>query len=148
MKISWPVGLVVVCSLFIGGIAVCITIAVRNREALVSTDYYDQEIRYQQRIDAIKRTQDQGAIPVIAYDETAKAVTLNFATPASVQSATGTVTLYRPSDATLDHSVAFAPDAAGRQIIASTLAAGFWRVKAEWFRDGQTFYAEQAIKAP
>ena len=148
MKISWPWGIVGFFVLFIAGIGTCIAIAVNHNEGLVSKDYYEQEIRYQQRIDAIKRTQEQGVIPLIAYDTASPAMTIRFAAAAAVQAATGTVTLYRASDASLDRSVAFAPDAAGAQNIPGALARGAWRVKLEWWKDGQAFYIEQAVKVP
>ena len=148
MKISWPWGIVGFFVLFIGGIGTCIAIAVNHNEGLVSKDYYEQEIRYQQRIDAIKRTQEHGVIPLIAYDAATPAMTIRYAAPAAIQAATGTITLYRASDASLDRTVPFAPDTTGAQIIPGALAKGAWRVKLEWWKDGQPFYLEQAVKVP
>jgi hypothetical protein len=144
----WPIGLTVFFVLFVAGMVAFVAWSAGHREDLVAPDYYEQEIRYQERIEASARAGAAGLRPAIAYDAAMGRLKLSFGDPAALQSATGTVTLYRPSDAAMDRVFAFEPDAEGAQSIPVALASGLWRVKTEWHKDGQAFYAEEAIRLP
>ena len=53
----WPIAIVSYFIIFIAFIAWFITFAMRQKMDLVRDDYYDQEIRFQQQIDRVQRTQ-------------------------------------------------------------------------------------------
>ena len=53
---SWGAKITVVFSLFVAGILVMVFKASRQNIDLVVPDYYEQELKYQGRIDEIKRT--------------------------------------------------------------------------------------------
>jgi nitrogen fixation protein FixH len=148
MKNAWPIGLVVFFVLFVTSTVGFVMWTTHHREDLVAADYYDQEIRFQQRIDATARASAAGMKPAVSYDRAAGSLSLRFADAAALGSATGTVALYRPSDAALDQAFAFAPDAAGSQTISAALASGLWRVKVDWQKNGHAFFAEEAVIVP
>ena len=52
----WPTGLVVVLGLFATGVFSFGLFAVRHSQDLVSPDYYDREIRHQEHMDRVTRT--------------------------------------------------------------------------------------------
>lgn len=142
----WPVCIIAFFVLFVSTMVGFVVWSTHQREDLVSPNYYNEEIRYQQRIDATKRTQSEGVAPRIAYDSAARSIELRFPSPAAMSASTGTVTLYRPSQAELDQQSALKIDAAGTQQIAATsLKPGLWRVKAEWNTAGKAYYAEDSI---
>ncbi len=145
MKSIWPIGIIAFFIISISSMVAFVVWSTRQRVDLVADDYYEQELQFQQRVDASARAANEGLKPAISFDAAAAQIVLQFATPAAVQSATGVVTLYRPSDAALDRSFDFAPDETGKQAIAAPLPPGLWRVKAEWHRNGQTYFAEDAI---
>jgi nitrogen fixation protein FixH len=146
MRNPWPIGIIVFFVVFVSSMVGFVLWSTHQREDLVSPTYYADEIRYQQRIDAMKRTQAEGIVPAIAFDTAARKIELRFPQPAALNAATGTVTLYRPSEAGLDERRELRPDAAGlQQITAANLKAGLWRVKAEWTTAGKAYYAEDSI---
>lgn len=146
MKNIWPIGIIAFFALFIPAMIGFVIWSTHQRTDLVSKDYYDQEIRYQHRIDATQRTQDEGVKPRISYDAKDGRIELRFPSPAAMQDATGTVTLYRPSQAELDIRRPLDPDASGViQIAAANLKPGLWRVKAEWNAAGKAYYAEDSV---
>src|SRR5581483_9870995 len=66
--------------------------------------------------------------------------------PAALTDVRGTLTLYRPSDSSLDREVTLAPDAGGRQLIpADKLAKGYWRAKLHWQSGGRGYYNEYSL---
>ena len=58
----------------------------------------------------------------------------------------GTLHLYRPSDARLDHSIDFQPNSAGEQTVNyASLAPGLWKARLEWSANGELYVLEQSL---
>ena len=149
MKNAWPIGIIAFFALFIPAMIGFVVWSTHQRTDLVSKDYYDQEMRYQQRIDAEQRTMTEGAAPKIAHNAAAGRIELRFPASDALARAQGAVTLYRPSEAALDVKSPLAVDAAGiMHLAATTLQPGLWRVKAEWSVDGKAYYAEDSVVIP
>jgi hypothetical protein len=113
----------------------------------VGADYYQQSTTYDARIAAVGRADDVGDAVTITLQPDRR---LQIVLPAAhATRATGTVTLYRPSDASADREWRLP---AGEQRPASIhlegLAAGVWRVRMEWSVDGHTFYREKVVQLP
>ena len=146
MKNIWPVGIIAFFVCFIGFTVGIVVWSTHHTEDLVSEKYYNDELHYQQRIDATQLARNEGTVPKIAYDAASRKIELHFPAPDALKSATGTVTLYRPSEAALDKSCALNADAAGlQQIAAADLKTGLWRVKAEWTKSGKAYFAEESV---
>lgn len=144
MKSVWPVGLVLFFIVFISGVVSLVVWSTRQREDLVAPDYYEMEIRFQDRIDAAERTRQESAAPRVSYDAAQQALSVRF----PVTDANGSITLYRPSDARLDQTHAIETDADGVQTIAGPLARGLWRIRTEWQRQQRAYFAETAVFVP
>lgn len=144
MKNIWPIGIIVFFALFVPAMIGFVIWSTHQRTDLVSKDYYDQEMRFQQRIDAEQRAKNEGATPKISYDAAAHKIDVRF--PGAVTGAQGSITLYRPSEAELDVKSPLQPDAAGLcELAATNLKPGLWRVKAEWNAAGKAYYAEDSV---
>ena len=63
------------------------------------------------------------------------------------QNFAGTLTLDRPSDATLDRQFPLAPQTDGTQTLnISKLTAGLWLARVKWNAGGESYFIEQKIK--
>ena len=112
-------------------------------------DYYHQEIRLQQRIDQVKRTQPWESKVTVRHD--AATGVLQVALPAehATSGVSGEVDLYRPAGARADRTYPIRLDTTGRQAIpASELGAGRWKVRLRWNAGGEAFYAERDLVIP
>lgn len=142
----WPAGLIAAFALFIGGTVALIAIAASQRSDLVTPDYYEQELRYQTRLDALHRAAPfAGRIGVETDPQGAQ---LRLSLPAEVigPDTVGRVELYRPSAASLDCAVPLALDADGTQIVNVTgLQAGLWKVRLQWRAGGQDYFVERSV---
>ena len=141
----WPIGLVVFFIVFAAYIVGFVVFASRQKMDLVREDYYDQEIRFQQQIDRVHRTVAVLANADIDYDRAGDLVTLSLP---SVQhhEISGTVSFYRPSDASLDTDVKLGLDLAGHQSVnVRALRAGLWKVRVQWQATGQEYVFEKPI---
>lgn len=141
----WPVAIIVLCAAAVLSATYVVVVMVQQRVELVAPDYYAKDLRHQERIDQELRAKSLEKPVTIFYDSTTKAITVAFPS----LHPEGTITLYRPSDLSLDSNIAIAVDADGRQEIpAANLASGLWRVRAEWTQDGASYYAEEALRLP
>jgi hypothetical protein len=141
----WPLGVVAAFVFLIIGIIAVIIIASTHRDSMVSEDYYESELTFQSQIDGAARAQQSGA--AIASDAASGRVVISVPAAQLAQTFSGTIELYRPSDAKLDQTIQFTPRADGTQTLdGSKLAAGLWQVRVRWNAGGQNYFLEQKIK--
>jgi nitrogen fixation protein FixH len=140
----WPLGIFVVFALFFAGMVTVIVIAATHHDHLVSDNYYEQELKFQNQIDSAARTQTSGA--AIRYEAATGCVVIALPAAQSAQNISGTIKFYRPSEAKLDCEFLILPDASGKQTLnISKLAAGLWLVRAQWSAGGENYFLEQKI---
>jgi nitrogen fixation protein FixH len=133
-----------VFTLFFIGIATVVFIATTHREYLVSDNYYEREIGYQNQMDSAARARECGAS--LTYDPATTRVVISIPGAQFFQNCTGKIEFYRPSSPELDREYPLDASAHGPQTIdASRLAAGLWKVKATWRAGGQDYYLDQRI---
>ena len=140
----WPFGIILFFVVLICSLATVIVIAATHRDSMVSENYYEQELKFQDRIDSAARAQKSGA----SVQLDAAAGKLLMAVPASqlTQKFSGAIEFYRPSSPELDRNVQFTPGADGTQTLdVSRLAAGLWQVRVKWSAGGQDYFLEQKI---
>jgi nitrogen fixation protein FixH len=143
----WPYALIAFFTILVSVIAGFVTWSLRQDMELVSADYYDQEMRFQQRINSVNRTQSLGAKVAIAYDSGILRVSLPVEHGA--QHATGTLELYRPSNARLDRKLALQPSLDGHQFIeAKGLQPGLWKARISWMVGKDSFFRDESLVIP
>jgi hypothetical protein len=140
----WPYGIIAFFVVLVCALAAVVTIAVTHSESMVSENYYEQELKYQDHIDSAARGQESGA--TIRLD--ARDGKLLVAVPATqvAQGVSGAVEFYRPSTPALDRTVPFKPGADGSQTMDVTkLAGGLWEVRVQWRAGGEGYFLEEKI---
>ncbi|HTI97705.1 MAG TPA: FixH family protein [Dongiaceae bacterium] len=140
----WPVAITAYFTLAIIFLATFIVWAVHQREDLVSERYYENEIRFQQQLDRMNRTQALSDAVTVTYDRAQDCISL--ALPVAAGPASGRVHLYRPADARLDRVLPLQLDASGRQQLdARSLADGLWQVRINWRANGEDFFVDRRV---
>jgi len=150
MTVRWHWGhsIAAVYTLFAACTIGFVVFAMDQRVDLVSPDYYEQSVALDARRAAETNARSLGAGFSIAEAADGSGVTVRW--PASaVLGAAGTLTLYRPADATADRHTPMAPDPAGTQTVSlAGLVPGRWMMQVEWTTGGRTFYAEHEVIVP
>ena len=142
----WPYGIIAAFVVFVGGIVTLVVAATRGSNELVTRDYYEQELRYQSRVDQLARTRFWSNRITAAFDSAGRRVKVTVPREHAAAGAKGQVQLYRPSAENADHTLALTPDAEGSQTIdAATLTAGLWKVRLEWKVGADEFYADRSV---
>lgn len=111
---------------------------------LVTENYYEQELQYQDQINKINRTKNLPEQVSIKYS--GDQIGLTFPDIFSKDDIEGKVHLYRPSDNKLDLFENIELDAANQmEIPVSKLAKGLWKVKVDWQVKSDGYFNEQII---
>jgi len=141
----WPVSITAFFIVLICCIASFVTFAMRQREDLVSVDYYERAVRYENQLDAMNRSRGFATRAVVTFDPAKQTIVI--ALPEAVESdAAGIVNLYRPSDARMDREIPLQLGADGTQRLdARDLPGGLWKVRVKWKAGEKEYYVEQPV---
>lgn len=140
----WPYALIAYFAVFISAVIGFVAWSVHQKMDLVGADYYDQEIRYQSQIDKMRRTAAMG--PALPIDYAQGRITFRLPQEQVAKGVTGSIQLYRPSNAGMDRTVSLTVDSTGLQNIdATTLTPGLWRIRISWKAGGEEFYRDDSV---
>ena len=144
LKISWGNGIVIAFGVFMS-INVLTAVYLMNQDVnLVSEDYYDEEIKYQQQIDRMERTSRLEKEQIVSFDGSIVKIKI----PKSVLSKklTGEIYFYRPSDSKSDIKIPLITDTSGVQVIpVERMEKGLWTIKVNWLSIGKEYFSEDRI---
>jgi hypothetical protein len=142
----WPVAIATYFLLAFCGVVTFICWAVHQNVDLVSRDYYRDEILYQQQLNTVNRTRPFQNELLLVYNAAEQKVTLSLPIVHARLRPTGTIQLYRPSDARLDRTELLHIGPAGRQEIdASQLLPGLWKIRIKWSVGGEEYFADESV---
>jgi nitrogen fixation protein FixH len=144
----WPYGIILFFVLLVCGLAGVVVIAATHRDSMVSESYYEQELKFQTRIDSAARAQECGAQVHLEAAAGAVGRRLVVRLPAEqvARHCAGVIEFYRPSSPALDRELPLAPAADGTQAVdVARLATGLWAVRVKWTAGGEEYFLEQKI---
>lgn len=142
----WPVAIVAWFIVFGGFIAAFTVFAARQRMDLVSRDYYEQELQFQNRIDRLNRTVPFAGQVAVDYSAARRTVRVTLPAGHARRPVTGQIRLYRPADARSDQVVRLHLDPAGAQAVeVGRLPAGLWKIAVDWTVDGQDYGIDRSL---
>lgn len=138
---DWGKGILITIIAFVGFIMTLVVISVRQDDIqLVTENYYEKEIKYQEHIEREKSASTLDR-EVLIFDAQGKAMLLDLPLGAK-----GSLQLFRPSDARLDRVLPLEITSEGKtKVPLDDLKAGYWRVQLTWTEDGKDFYKEKKI---
>jgi nitrogen fixation protein FixH len=146
MKINWGTGLVIGMLLFIGFI-LFLVIKMTTNEALnhdlVTEDYYNKELRYQEEIDAEKNMNDFKEN--IIGEKIADGWLLKFPKEIDASKIKGTVFLFRPSNKKLDFDFPIELSSSNLLIPDERLLDGRWNITIDWSYNNKNYLYKKAI---
>jgi len=143
-RINWGTGILITIIIFMS-ITVLTGVYLMNQDVqLVTDNYYEKDLKYQNQIDKLNRTVALEEKVEIKFD--GLNVELIFPLSFEVDKISGEVYFYRPSDGKKDFTIPLTLNSEARQIIPVTrIDKGFWRIKLSWTSDGIEYYNERAI---
>jgi hypothetical protein len=138
-------------AIFYGGFVVVVLasvfFAMTQRVNLVSDNYYEKELKYQEQIDKSQRTKTLKEKTNIQLLE--RQVKIKLPALPDKNNPKDYILFYRPSDPSKDFKVAIASDSLGFQTVSiEKLSKGFWKIKLNWTSGGVEYYDEGMINIP
>lgn len=142
----WAIGITVVIVVFLVATVTLVIVISQQEYSLVTENYYEKDLTYQQEIDTRMRTRDLADKPVISLDRVAKSCSITFPAKARTGDVRGTVTFFRISSARGDREIPLQLNAGGQQHISvSDFAPGQWILKLRWMVADQEYFMEERI---
>ena len=144
MKLGWGYIITILYVGFVAMMVVMVSLTMRQKVDLVSKDYYEEELHYQDRIDKINRTQKLK--DALTWEIQKTGVTFIYPQEFKGRQISGTVMFTRPSDAALDRTMLIATDTAGRQFISTKkFKTGVHKIQINWVVDNIEYFNESVI---
>lgn len=142
MKFNWGWGILIFLVIFMSFMLNMVYRCTQQRVDLVSEKYYENELKYQQRIDMQKNTAAlEKNLKIVRESEK-----VQFEFPVSGGSRSGQITFFKPDDARQDFVVPVSGITGNSQEVnTAKMKKGWWNVQVQWTQDGQPFYSEQKV---
>ncbi len=141
MKINWGTAIVIAFVLFISFILFFVIKASTDKKYdyhLVSEQYYQDELKYQEDIDKYNNTKRLGI--EITLKKTLEGIEINFPNSFQTENIQGNVSLYRPSNQSLDKYIPFVLSERSTLLIPDQmLVDGRWDIKISWSQNNKEY---------
>jgi len=144
MKLSWSYKITILYLGFVGIIVTLVVISGNNKEELVSKDYYAQELKYQERIDAANNA---GALTEsIEHNIDKKNITLSIASGLMTGDLKGEVYFFCPSDSKKDQTFILDFNKDGKQILSTNkLRPAVYKMRLSWRSNNKNYFKENIV---
>ena len=140
---NWGNKILIVYIVFVSGIGFMVYKASTQNTDLVTTDYYTKELKYQEKIDEVKRVSALSA--PVEYIIKDNALTIQFPKDFAGKQLAGEAVLYCPSDEKKDVKKDFTLKDEPLQIEIPAGSKGLYELHLSW-KDGTiTYYFEKKI---
>ena len=140
---NWGNKILIVYIVFVSGIGFMVYKASTQNTDLVTTDYYAKELKYQEKIEEVKRVSALSA--PVGYAIKDNALTIHFPKDFAGRQLTGEVVLYCPSDEKKDLKKSFTLKDVPLQIEIPAASKGLYELHLSWKDGGFTYYFEKKI---
>lgn len=139
---NWGRWIIVSFILFAMFIGTLVVICVRQDIPLVSKQYYQEELDYQNQIERIENTKALTESPSISIVNDSLRITY----PRFSKMENGILKLFRPSDPRLDRQYDLVNSTRESQTFGiGDLQKGLYKARMLWEQDGKEFYLEKTI---
>ncbi|MBL0055938.1 MAG: FixH family protein [Chitinophagaceae bacterium] len=140
---NWGYKILVVYLVFISGILFMVFKSSGEKTDLVTSDYYAQELKYQDRIDEKDRTESLSA--ELKYEIKDDRLSILFPPDFKGKKIEGSITLYCPADKKKDIRQDFSIENEMAGIDLQPGNKGLYELQISWIADGKSYYYGKRI---
>jgi hypothetical protein len=140
---SWGYKILLVYGIFVTGILLMVFKSSSQKMDLVTTDYYEKELKYQEKIDESGRT--NALSEPLRYEVKGNQMQIHFPKDFAGKKITGTAELYCPSNKDRDVTKEFNIQDAALEIAIPAVNRGQYELHISWQVEGVSYYFEQKI---
>jgi len=144
IKFHWGIAIAIFYSVFVLLIVGYVVFSTFHRADLVEEDYYNNELKYQEKIHKMERTKRLHL--KIDFVQQGNVLGIRFPEYFKNQNVEGTYNFYKPSNSSYDKKLKIDLNSDGYQTIDTRiLQEGFWRVKIDWMAGDSAYFIEKTI---
>lgn len=125
------------------GTMIMVYIATHQDFALVSADYYEQGLKYDQIKEKNENRIKNSADMTFDYDSLKQVLKITLSERKSTVS--GKLLFYNPVASTRDFTVEIKPDSGVQTIDLKNVPEGFWKIKADWVQNDVAYLQEYKL---
>lgn len=142
---NWGLRIILLYVAFVGGMLFLVYKCTQQNIDLVSTDYYAQEIKYQDKIDRLNNSEQLDVKLAVVYSAEHSNIQIVFPENSTPTNTTGEIVLFRPDNSKLDFKIPIDITEGVQNISTEKLSKGLWRVKSSWSTNDTPYYQEEKI---
>jgi len=144
MKLNWGTGMALLYGGFVVVVLGLAAFTMTKKVDLVTDNYYDKELKYEEQIQKEKNTGSLNLKPEVEiFKDSLKVI---FPESFNSDSTTGALHFYRPSDSDKDAEFQLKLKSNNMQVInTSAFEKGSWKVKINWSYSGTDYYLEKSF---
>ncbi len=141
---NWGYGIMFTIATFVAAMVGMVYVAMQQTNDMVDKNYYAQELKYQQLIDAAHNLNSVSTAPLlVAHPDRLE---VNIPETLCVEFKNGRLEFLRNDDQQKDITVDFLPDAAGVFLLEkSGFHPGQYKARISWESQGKSYYKEQEV---
>ena len=143
MKFNWGTGITLAIIAFMAFILFMVFKATMTNADLEAPDYYDQEMKYQTRIDAITNTKNLNEELRIA--QTSNSIIFTFPSDIVDEMSSGNIYFFKPDNAEFDRKFEISMNNGAQEISKEQFVVGKYRIKVDWKANEKDYFSEKLI---
>ena len=143
---NWGYKILTVYLIFVAGILFLVFKSSNENQDLVTTDYYEQELKYQQRIEETQRANNLSA--EVKYGINDHELTIIFPAEMKDKKLNAHVLLYCTADESKDIEKQLATENAELKLVLPAATKGLHELKINWTANDTTYYYQHKLIIP
>ncbi|MEJ2614755.1 MAG: FixH family protein [Ignavibacteriaceae bacterium] len=144
LKFNWGTGIFISIVLFMTISVILAVIFMNQRVDLVTNNYYEKTLTYQNQIDTYKRTAELKE--KVSFNYAGNLINLSFPGSFLQQVKNGKLYFYRPSDSRKDFTIPIRLNKVGSQSVNTTkIEKGYWKVEIQWTMNNEDYKIEKSV---
>jgi hypothetical protein len=144
IKFNWGTGIFISIVTFMIITVILTIIFMNQRVDLVTNDYYEKTLTYQDQIDTYKRT--ERLKETVSFNYAGNQINLSFPDSFLQQVNNGKLYFYRPSDSRKDFAIPIRLNERGSQSFNTTkIEKGYWKIEIQWTMNNQNYLMRKSV---
>lgn len=141
---SWGTKIVIAFIVFMIATLSVVVYLMMQKVDIVTENYYEKELKYQDQINRITRT--NALKDTLKINNTGKELVIKFPNTPDKSTGKDFILLYRPSDKTKDIRIPVMTDTLNSQVISiERIEKGYWKLQLSWTSSGSEYYHESVF---
>ena len=145
MTINWGYKILILYAAFVGGILFLVYKCSQQDVDLVSENYYEKELKFQDQINRSNNVAISGNAIKSTFTDNNSRLLLTYPANAAGKTVSGEIHMFRPDNSKLDLKIPVDMTAGLQYIDVSKMAKGFWRMQVSWQIGEMPLYQEEKI---